>query len=356
MPAENMQNESFSPDEPFGCHPPWQTPINPKSLAKLDGLLASDWELPPELFSLPPITDRYWAEHVLAALARHGRLDQADKLRVELRQQGMSHLPVQQPRLIRSLHHLACTGGTLISKVIASLPSVALLSEVNPLNRNTDGFHPNNPLLLLEQGWRPLRHDQIREAFRADIDQAIRFSAEADHDLVLRDHSHSDFCRGTDPQQQVLLLSWLSPQHRFRSLRTLRHPLDSWLALVHAGWHVQFTPSTLHEYCRRQHAFLDATEAMPELHYEDFCAAPLAGLEQICDALALPIDASALKRFGSVHLSGDSGRKAINEIGLRPRRPIPDRVQAELADPATYQGLCNLCDRMGYSVGSASLQ
>ena len=83
MPAENMQNESFSPDEPFGCHPPWQTPINPKSLAKLDRLLASDWELPPELFSLPPITDRYWAEHVLAALARHGRLDQADKLRVE---------------------------------------------------------------------------------------------------------------------------------------------------------------------------------------------------------------------------------------------------------------------------------
>ena len=60
MPAENMQNESFSPDDPFGCHPPWQTPINPKSLAKLDGLLASDWELPPELFSLPPITDRYW--------------------------------------------------------------------------------------------------------------------------------------------------------------------------------------------------------------------------------------------------------------------------------------------------------
>ena len=95
---------------------------------------------------------------------------------------------------------------------------------------------------------------------------------------------------------------------------------------------------------------------MPELHYEDFCAAPLDGLEQICDALVLPIDASALKRFGSVHLSGDSGRQAINEIILRPRRPIPDRVRAELADPASYQGLCDLCDRMGYTVGSASLQ
>jgi hypothetical protein len=95
---------------------------------------------------------------------------------------------------------------------------------------------------------------------------------------------------------------------------------------------------------------------MPELHYEDFCAAPLAGLEQICDALVLPIDASALERFGSRYLSGDSGRRAINEISLRPRRPIPVRVRAELSDPSTYQALCTLCDRMGYSAASASLQ
>lgn len=115
----------------------------------------------------------------------------------------MSHLPVQQPRLIRSLHHLACTGGTLIS-------------EVNPLNRNTDGFHPNNPLLLLEQGWRPLRHDQIREAFRADIDQAIRFSAEANCPVSIRLRRH--------PQRPHIDRRHQAPRNRRIRDRPLVHP------------------------------------------------------------------------------------------------------------------------------------
>jgi len=37
--------------------------------------------------------------------------------------------------LIHTLHHLACTGGTVLSKCLAAMPRVALVSEVNPLNR-----------------------------------------------------------------------------------------------------------------------------------------------------------------------------------------------------------------------------
>ena len=38
----------------------------------------------------------------------------------------------QQAKL-RVLHHWACSGGTLISKCIASLPKVIFLNEINPL-------------------------------------------------------------------------------------------------------------------------------------------------------------------------------------------------------------------------------
>lgn len=351
-----MPEPTFSPGDPFGGQPPWLGIPSPAALERLDAVLASDWELQPDLWAADPALDRTWAELLLAALERHGRLDQADAVLIALRRRGMQQLPQPQPPVLRSVHHLACTGGTLISKVIASLPGVALISEVNPLNRNSAGFHPSNPLLLLEQAWRPLRPDQIRPAFQAEISQALRICADADHTLVLRDHSHSDFCRGSEPQRDVLLLSWLRPHHRFRPLRTLRHPLDSWLALVHAGWHTQFQPSTLLEYCRRQQAFLDATDAMPQLHYEDFCTAPLSGLEQICDALLLPFDPTALERFGNVHLSGDSGRRNTERIEPRPRRAIPESIQAELADPATHQALGSLCDRMGYAEASTNLQ
>ena len=343
-----MPDPSFHPGDPFGGQPPWLGVPSPAALERLNAVLASDWELQPDLWAADPALDSTWAELLLAALERHGRLDQTDALLVALRQRGLHHLPIPQPPLLRSLHHLACTGGTLISKVIASLPGVALISEVNPLNRHSAGFHPSNPLLLLEQAWRPLRPEEIRPAFQAEISQALRICADADHSLVLRDHSHSDFCRGSQPQRDVLLLSWLVPRHRFRSLRTLRHPLDSWLALLHAGWHTQFQPSTLLEYCRRQQAFLDATDAMPQLHYEDFCTAPLSGLEQICDALLLPFDPGALKRFGNVHLSGDSGRCNTKRIEPRPRRAIPESVQVELNQHGTQRALAELCERTDY--------
>ena len=40
-----------------------------------------------------------------------------------------------QKPVIRTIHHLACTGGTLISKCISSMPETALISEINPMNR-----------------------------------------------------------------------------------------------------------------------------------------------------------------------------------------------------------------------------
>ena len=53
---------------------------------------------------------------------------------------------ISQKITLRSIHHLACTEGTLISKCIASMPDVALISEVNPMNRFCR-FLPNNPCL-----------------------------------------------------------------------------------------------------------------------------------------------------------------------------------------------------------------
>lgn len=336
--------------DPFGGLPPWQGPLSGRALEQLDAVLASDWPLPPGIWQDQSPNDRAWAELVLERLIRHGRYGEADALRCELRRQGMERVPAVQPPLLRSVHHLACTGGTLISKVIASLPGVTLLSEVNPGNRNSAGFHPSDPLLLLEQSTQPLPPEEIRTAFLADIAQAVRICTAADRELVLRDHTHSDFCRGKKPLRSGLLLSWLQPHYRFRSLLTLRHPLDSWLGLVHAGWHTQFEPATLAEYCRRQQALLDATEGMPSLTYETFCADPLAELEWLCDVLLLPFDAGALERFGAVPLCGDSGRRRLDRIVLPPRRDIPEWVQAELTETATQRALAELCERLGYSL------
>ena len=74
--------------------------------------------------------------------------------------------------VIRSIHHLACTGGTLFAKCLASMHNVALISEVNPFNRYGTRFAPTNPLLLLERNYREFSISERIEFFKTQIDQA----------------------------------------------------------------------------------------------------------------------------------------------------------------------------------------
>jgi hypothetical protein len=109
-------------------------------------------------------------------------------------------------------------------------------------------------------------------------------------------------------------------------------------------------PASLLEYCRRHQAFLDAYPGVPWFHYEDFVLKPQAGLEELCDRLCLDCDHSALERFAGISISGASGRGG-DRIEPRLRRPLPEPVQLELEDPATAQGLAELCERLHYQPG-----
>jgi len=66
--------------------------------------------------------------------------------------------PTAQPEPLRTAAHFACSGGTLISKCIAALPNVQLLSEVDPLSSyvapGANGFTPTDLVALLRQSSR----------------------------------------------------------------------------------------------------------------------------------------------------------------------------------------------------------
>ena len=134
--------------------------------------------------------------------------------RLERMSQGLLQRGVGPKPTIRTLHHLACTGGTVISKCLASMPDVALVSEVNPLNRFGGKFEPTNPLLMLERSYRELSIDEIKEDFLGQIGQAVQNCAKDGVDLVIRDHSHTDFCRGDAPaasRRSLIFLGMTTP-------------------------------------------------------------------------------------------------------------------------------------------------
>lgn len=249
--------------------------------------------------------------------------------------------------VLRTIHHLACTGGTVISKCLAAMPQVALISEVNPLNRFGSKFEPTNPLLQLERSYRQLSTQEIKSDFLRQIDHAHGICSNDDVDLILRDHSHTDFCMGREPAGVCPIVDYLSSSYTFRSIVTVRHPLDSYLGLLAAKWENQFSPSTLDEYSHRYLAFLDRYVDLPLRRYEDFCKEPETFMEELCGLLEISYSVDFLDNFGEISLSGDSGRKGLDSISLRPRREIPEEVAIQAASSPNY---AELFERLPYKL------
>ncbi|MCB4457205.1 sulfotransferase [Leisingera sp. McT4-56] len=278
-----------------------------------------------------------------AALA--GRLQSSAEL-PELLAEGEELAGRPQPPLLRTVHHFACTGGTLISRCIAAMPCTRLLSEVDPLSTMThrNSFLPADLIGLAKLGSSPPEQETLLRIFRAGL-AALEMDTRAEgRDLILRDHAHSHFCCGSAiPERPSLRQILEQGGYRLQSLVTVRHPLDSYLSLLRQNW-VHWQPAALEEYARRYLAFLDHYAGAELLRYEDFVAEPQARMTQICKILGLAFNPDFQDDFAAIALSGDSGRRG-EAIEPRPRRPVPEELAQEAGASSAY---ASLCGRLGY--------
>lgn len=249
-------------------------------------------------------------------------------------------------RPMRSLHHLACTGGTLMARCIAAQYNVQLLSEVDPLSpmAHDHPFAPSDIIGLLHFSSRPIFDDTLLiESFLAGLKPVYNATTRTGTTLVLRDHAHSHFCYGTDTTQRPALRDMLSPHFNMVSVATTRHPIDAYISLQKNAW-LHFSPATFDEYCRRTHLFLDCYCDIELIRYEDFVADPIEQMQQLCEILDLRYNPDFLKLFSSITLSGSSGRGGNKIISL-PRQALPDGL-IDMAQAST--AYASLCDRQGY--------
>lgn len=254
-----------------------------------------------------------------------------------------------RPEPLRSIHHFACSGGTLIAKCISALPTVVLLSEIDPLSRMRVAattpeamFAPTDLLLPLLRNLRQIDDAVVVEMFQAAVATGHAALSLRGQRLVLRDHAHSQFCMAVDPDQRPTLQDILTRTAPTLSVVTVRHPLDSFASLRALNWRT-FEPFDLQDYSQRYLRFLDRHASLPVLRYEDFVANPQDGLQRLCGWLDLPYDPLALDLIAVIRLSGDSGRSDVI-IAPRPRREIAPDLQAAREDPQYLR----LCARLGY--------
>lgn len=244
---------------------------------------------------------------------------------------------------VRTLHHFACTGGTLISKCLAVMPNVTVLSEIDPLSPlialpKIPAFAPTDLIYGARRALRPLSDDATVDVFKASLEALHKAFQDQGSYLCLRDHAHSQFCTDANGKERPTLDEIVAEILPVKSVVTVRHPLESYLSLIKNRWQ-HFSPATIEEYSKRYMLFLDRYKGVPVFRYEDFVAAPDDVLNKICDELALPFIEGAESMHQLVSLSGDSGRKS-DKISARPRRPVPTDLAEQIKHSRTYTSLC----------------
>jgi hypothetical protein len=244
---------------------------------------------------------------------------------------------------IRVIHHFACSGGSLFTKCLSSMANTFILSEVHPhfyqhLQTDMATFLPSDIATLAMQAGVPEPYKLARQVFKQSIKTAHGHVEQLGGVLVLRDHSHSDFCIGTEYRHKTLITKLLKDDFDVISIATVRNPIDAYSSLLSNGW-VHFNPQTFDAYCERLSQFLAQFKKRNIIYYEDFVSCPETVMEKMCLILNIEYDESFMDLYDQFKVTGDSGRKSSG-ISKRRRREVSAELKNEIEGSKHFRLIC----------------
>ena len=100
--------------------------------------------------------------------------------------------------MLLTIHHACCTGGSIISQILASATNSILISEINPFQSIRDKriqpfFDPTAILWHLVYNSKEISHTHKLKYFYCQLDISIEHAKGLQKNLLLRDHTHSTF-------------------------------------------------------------------------------------------------------------------------------------------------------------------
>lgn len=244
-------------------------------------------------------------------------------------------------KVIRSIHHFACSGGTVLSKCISAMPNTFLISEVHPtttltINPSVIEFRPTDIISLGRYAKLPKMDELAEKMFLSQIDVANEHLNTMSSKLVLREHTHSDYCLGNEDAiaNEPVLLRLFKERYTHRKLATVRNPIDSFMSLQSNGW-IHYSPPSFDQYCERLLAFISHFKENEIVRYEDFVAQPKIVMEQIAEILDIEYSPYFEDVFSIFKVTGDSGRSG-DQINVRARREVTEKLQSEIENSKNY--------------------
>jgi hypothetical protein len=249
---------------------------------------------------------------------------------------------------IRVLQHFACSGGTLVSKCFAALPNVYLLSEAHPttdlhMGEGKAKFLPSDVTSMARYANIPDSAGLGYALFKQNIITTARHTERLGGKLIIREHTHSDYCVGKHAVKNSTVINILSEEFSILRIATIRDPIDAYRSLIENSW-LHFDPSNFEEYCLRFLAFVNTLEDKQIIRYEDFVDNPIKQMQIMAEKLELPFDECFIDTFSVFRVSGDSGRSG-EEIKTRPRKALSEDFKKEILDSKSYKMITK---RYGY--------
>ena len=246
---------------------------------------------------------------------------------------------------IRILSHFACTGGTLISKCIAAQANTYVLSEVHPttdlhIKGRSSFYSPRDISTLSDWANVPNIKSLQSQLFIENITIANRHVNSIGGALVLREHSHADFCVGKSFHGYSLVDKMLGNKFSVLKVASVRNPIESYISLLDNGW-LHFEPSSFDEYCKRYLSFINNFDKKQIVKYENFVLDPINTMKYICRLLELSFNESFIDIYDTFQITGDSGRKS-SSISSREKKTIPRNLAQQINNSKNYVSLCEL--------------
>ncbi|AGP83273.1 hypothetical protein I533_16610 [Alteromonas mediterranea MED64] len=270
--------------------------------------------------------------------ANHLQLNEARSL-IERCENVLDKSSYSSKPTLRIIQHFACSGGTLVSKCLAALPNVFLLSELHPMSLlHMSGDKPKfTPSDITTQARYSNIPDVDNLAWSIFVDSVKKVNDHVDElggYLLLREHTHSEYCCGKDFPKSSSFISILSEYFSVRNVVTLRNPIDSYLSLEKNGW-VHFEPQNFESYCHRLLSFLKQFETQQVFRYEDIVTKPQESIKSIAEVLKVPYSDSFIDTFSAFNITGDSGRKG-DTIASRQRKNISTAFEQEIEQSSSF--------------------
>jgi len=231
-------------------------------------------------------------------------------------------------KIIRLIHNLPRSGGTIISKCISAQKDVVLLSEIHPDgNEMIKKMFPKknisrDPISQSVRWYNLFTSSEIEEFknkklnFEDKIEIILKKCEINNKKLVIRDWSYLDYLSlpYKEPSFENKLYNVLSKKYQIYNFSVIRHPIEIYLSMINRVRLIRENYQSINIFLPVYIKYCKFIKKFNYYKFEDFCLSVDQTVKKMCSSLKLEFNHEYKKKLKDIKITGDPG--PVSSIGI----------------------------------------